>query len=268
LCNGLVTETSEVLLKKLVIPLAAVILTRNEERHIAACIESVAWADRVVVLDDYSDDHTVEIAREMGATVIQHRLHDFGQQRNVALEAVEAEWILFVDADERVTSGLAAEIQQVIPRDDIDGWWIPRHNYIWGAVVLHAGWYPDYQMRLLRRAKARYDPTREVHELVILDGQEGHLDNVLVHYNYDSLRQFRAKQKRYTDYDAKILFDRGVRPKPQNYLLQPLRQFKWRYFDLAGYKAGWRGLLLSLLMAYYNFSMYLRLRRLWQKTGL
>ena len=247
------------------IPLAAVILTKNEERHIAACIESVAWAGQVVVFDCYSDDRTVEIARQMGATVIQHPFHDFGQQRNAAIETVEAEWILFVDADERVTPELAVEIRQVIARDDVDGWWIPRHNYIFGAIVRHAGWYPDYQMRLLRRAKARYDPTREVHELVMLDGQEGYLENVFVHYNYDSLRQFSAKQEKYTDYDARILFEQGVRPRPQNYFLQPLRQFKWRYFELSGYKAGWRGLLLSLLMAYYNLAMYLRLRELWRK---
>lgn len=248
------------------IHLAAVILTKNEERHIAECIDSAAWADQVVVFDSYSDDRTVAIARDMGAVVMQHPFHDYGQQRDAALEAVEAEWILFVDADERVTPELATEIRQVIMRDDVDGWWIPRHNYILGAIVRHAGWYPDYQMRLLRRAKARYDPTREVHELVVLDGQEGHLENVLIHYNYDSLRQFSAKQEKYTDYDAKILFDQGVRPKLQNYILQPLRQFRWRYFELAGYKAGWRGLLLSLLMAYYNFLMYLRLRELWQES--
>jgi (heptosyl)LPS beta-1,4-glucosyltransferase len=246
------------------IPLAAVILTINEERHITACIESVAWADEVIVFDSYSDDRTVEIARQMGVTVMQHPFHDFGQQRNAALDAIEAEWILFVDGDERATPELAVEIRQAITRDDVDGWWIPRHNYIFGAIVPHAGWYPDYQMRLLRRAKARYDPTREVHELVMLDGQEGYLENVLIHYNYDTLRQFIAKQEKYTDYDAKILFDQGVRPRPQNYILQPLRQFKWRYFELTGYEAGWRGLLLSLLMAYYNFSMYLRLRKLWQ----
>jgi len=249
------------------ISLAAVILTKNEERHIAACLESLAWADQMVVFDSYSSDRTLEIAREMGAVVMQHPFHDYGQQRNAALEAVEAEWILFVDADERATPELAVEARQAIARADVDGWWIPRHNYIWGAIVRHAGWYPDYQMRLLRRSKARYDPTREVHELVMLDGQEGYLENVLIHYNYDSMNQFIAKQEKYTAYDAQILFEQGMRPKVQNYVLQPLRQFKWRYFELGGYKAGWRGLLLSLLMAYYNFSMYLRLRKLWQKNA-
>lgn len=248
------------------VPLAAVILTKNEEYHIADCIKSVAWADQVIVFDSFSDDRTVEMARQMGALVVQHPFHDYGQQRNAALEAVEAAWVLFVDADERVTPELAAEIRQAMARDDVDGWWIPRHNYIFGAVVLHAGWYPDYQMRLLRRVKARYDSTREVHELVMLDGQDGYLENVLIHHNYDSLRQFSAKQEKYTAYDAKILFDQGVRPKPQNYFLQPLRQFKWRYLELKGYRAGWRGLLLSLLMAYYNFLMYLRLRGLWQRA--
>ncbi|MFZ5916564.1 MAG: glycosyltransferase family 2 protein [Chloroflexota bacterium] len=246
------------------IRLAAVILTKNEERHIGDCIQSAAWADQVVVLDSYSTDRTIEIARQMGATVIQHPFHDYGQQRNVALDTVKAEWILFVDADERVTPELAAEIRQVLQRDDVDGWWVPRHNFIFGAIVQHAGWYPDYQMRLLRRAQARYDPARQVHELVVLDGPEGYLQNVLIHYNYDSIRQFRTRQEKYTAFDARILFEQGVRPQVRNFILQPLRQFKWRYLELGGYKAGWRGLLLSLLMAYYNLKMYLRLRAMWQ----
>ena len=244
--------------------LCAVILTKNEEDNIAACIESVRWADEVVVFDSLSEDRTCEIAREMGARVIQHPFRGYGSQRNAALQAVDAEWVFFVDADERATPELAAEIRQVIQDDSRDGWWVPRHNYIWGAIVRHAGWYPDYQLRLLRREKARYDPEREVHELVILDGEAGYLQNPLIHYNYDTIGEFLARQSRYTDFDARILFRKGIRPKPWNYILQPLRQFRWRYFELQGYKAGWRGLLLSLLMAYYTFVMYVQLRRLWK----
>ncbi len=244
--------------------LTAIILTKNEEKNIADCIASVQWADEVVVFDSFSQDRTAEIAREAGATVFQHPFRNFARQRNAALDAVDSDWVFFVDADERATPELATETRRVIQDESQSGWWVPRHNYIFGRVIRHAGWYPDYQLRLLRHGKARYDPQREVHEIVILDGEEGYLENPLIHYNYDTLAQFVERQNRYTDYEASILFDQDVRPRPHNFILQPLREFRRRYVSLEGYKDGFHGLLLSLLMAYYTLVMYLRLRRLWQ----
>ena len=247
--------------------LTAIILTKNEEKNIADCIASVLWADEVVVFDSFSQDGTVEIAREAGATVLKHPFHDFAQQRNAALDAVDCDWVFFVDADERATPELAVEVRRVIQDESPSGWWVPRHNYILGRVIRHAGWYPDYQLRLLRQGHARYDPQREVHEIVILAGEEGYLANPLIHYNYDTLAQFVERQNRYTDYEARILFDQGLRPRPHNFILQPLREFRRRYVSLKGYRDGFQGLLLSLLMAYYTLVMYLRLRRLWQSKS-
>ena len=244
--------------------LSVIILTKNEEKHIADCIASVLWADEVVVFDCLSQDGTVEIAQELGATVFQHSFHDFAQQRNAALDAVDCDWVFFVDADERATPELAAEVRHVIQDESRSGWWVPRHNRTFGRVIRHAGWYPDYQLRLLRHGQARYDPKREVHEIVILDGEDGCLENPLIHYNYDTPAQFVERQNRYTDYEARILFEQGVPPKPHNFILQPLREFRRRYISLEGYKDGFHGLLLSLLMAFYTLVMYLRLRQLWQ----
>jgi (heptosyl)LPS beta-1,4-glucosyltransferase len=244
--------------------LSVIILTKNEEKNIADCIASLQWADEVVVFDSFSHDRTVEIAQDAGAAVLQHAFQNFAQQRNAALEAVNSDWVFFVDADERATPELATEVRRVIQDDSRSGWWVPRHNYIFGRVIRHAGWYPDYQLRLLRHGQAYYDPQREVHELVILDGEEGHLENPLIHYNYATLDQFIDRQNRYTDYEAKILFDQGIRPKPRNFILQPLREFRRRYVSLEGYKDGFHGLLLSLLTAYYTLAMYLRLRRMWR----
>ena len=148
---------------------------------------------------------------------------------------------------------------------DLDGWWVPRRNYIFGKWIRHAGWYPDYQLRLLRRERARYDERREVHELVNLDGEADHLRSPLIHYNYDTVQEFREKQGRYTDYEVRMLLDSGKRARPWNFVLQPLRQFRWRYILLDGYRDGWRGLLLSLLMAYYELVRYWRLWHL-QRT--
>ena len=245
------------------VEIVAVILTLNEERHIRYCIRSVQWCDAVVVWDSFSTDRTCEVARECGALVVHHPFRGYGNQRQAAMDAIAARWLFFIDADERATPELAAEVREVIAtRPDVVGWWVPRHNYIFGRLVKHAGWYPDYQLRLLRPERAHWDPDRQVHELAILDGQDGYLQNVLVHYNYDSLRQFIKKQEKYTDYDAQVLLRKGVRPKPWSPLSMPLRHFKWRFFDLQGYRDGAHGLLLSLLMSYYEGQKYLRLGRL------
>jgi len=244
--------------------LTVIILTKNEEQNIADCIASVLGADEVVVFDSFSQDRTVEFAHHAGATVLQHRFQNFAQQRNAALDAVDSDWVFFVDADERATPELAVEVRRAIQDESRSGWWVPRHNYIFGRVIRHAGWYPDHQLRLLQHGQARYDPQREVHEIVILDGEAGYLENPLIHYNYDTLAQFIERQNRYTDYEASILFDQGVHPKPHNFILQPLREFRRRYISLQGYKDGFHGLLLSLLMAYYTLVMYVRLRRLWR----
>ncbi len=245
--------------------LVAIILTKNEARNVTDCVGSLSWADEVVVFDQFSQDETVELARAAGARVLQHPFENFAQQRNAALDAVETDWVFFVDADERGTSALGEETRRVIIKPDVNGWWVPRHNYIFGRLTLGSGWYPDYQMRLLRHGYAHYDPAREVHELVVLEGAEDYLENPLIHYNYDTLGQFHAKQDFYTDYEAQILYKAGVRPKLRNYFLQPARHFFWRFFTLKGYRDGLHGLRLGLLLAYYNWQLYRRLGKLWQE---
>ena len=240
--------------------LKAVILTFNEARHIQACIESVAWADEVVVLDSFSNDATVKLARTSGATVLQRPWQNYAHNRNLALEAVDADWILFVDADERATPDLATEARSVIAREQHAGWWIPRHNFIFGHRMRATGWYPDCQLRLLRRDAARYDPQRAVHELVILEGTAGTLTSHLIHYNYETLRQFVEKQRRYLAYDVGVLDDAGVVPRAYTPYSQALRHVWWRFVTLQGWRDTVWGLLLSLLMGYYEMQKYRRLR--------
>ena len=250
--------------------LAAVVLTLNEEENIRACLESLAWADVCVVFDSGSQDCTVAMAKEMGAQVWTRPFDNYAAQRNAALTQVEAQWIFFVDADERATPALAEEVRRVIRDAAYTGWWVPRRNYIIGRLVQGAGWWPDYQLRLLRRGYARYDPQRPVHEVVILQGQAGYLQNPLLHYNYRSWDQFHIKQRRYARYEAEALRQRGVRPRPHHFVLQPWREFRRRFFTLQGYREGWWGLRLSLWLAYYyGFRPYMELNRLMraQKLG-
>ncbi len=248
--------------------LFAIILTYNEQKHIQACIESLRFADAIMVFDSLSTDDTANLARSAGAEIQQRKFDDYAGQRNAALKSVEgrADWVLFVDADERVTPELASEVQNAIQNPDFVAWRVPRFNYIFGKLTKGAGWYPDYQTRLLKVGKAQYDPDRKVHELVVLDGVEGTLREHFIHLNYETVQQFRTKQRRYSDYDASILYQQGIRPKPQNYILQPLRQFWWRFITLHGYQDGWHGLHLSLLMGWYELRKYRVLRKLWQSN--
>ncbi|GAB4571856.1 MAG: glycosyltransferase family 2 protein [Anaerolineae bacterium] len=250
--------------------LASIILCHNELEHLKPCIETVGFADETVVFVDANSpvrDEVGRIAEEGGARAVYRPFDDYASHRNAALEAVQTEWVLFVDVDERVTPELAAEVQAVIANPQAVGYGIPRHNYIFGKLTRHTGWYPDYQTRLLRRRFARYDPARPVHEVVILDGPAGYLQHAMIHYNYRDLAHFVAKQRRYAAIDAGILFEEGIRPRPHNFVLQPLRQFRWRFITLEGYKDGLHGLRLSLLMAWYEWLKYRRLRALWREKA-
>lgn len=233
------------------VQLAAIILTKNAANHITDCIATLGFADRIVVSDSFSDDGTVDLARAAGAEVIQRPFDNFAGQRNAAMNAVDAEWILFVDADERIPADLAAEIQQVIAERDEVGWWAPRHNFIAGQRAHHGGFYPDYQLRLMRRDRARYDPARPVHEVVLLDGRAGKLTHEMIHYNYDDWTQFHAKQRRYALLESNILRQRGIKPWPHKFIRQPLREFWRRYVSLQGYRDGWLGLKLAALLGFY-----------------
>ena len=243
--------------------LAAIVLTRNEERHLPDCLASLAWAPELIVFDSFSTDRTVALARAAGAQVVQRVFDSYAGQRQAALAATVAEWVLFVDADERATPELAVEIGHALAHPE-PGWWIPRDNYLFGRLTRHAGWYPDYQLRLLRRVLAHYDPARPVHELVLLDSPTpaGRLEHALIHLNYETVTEFINKQRAYARYDAGRLWASGARARPHNFVLQPWRQFYWRWITLGGWRDGGHGLRLSLLMAYFEWQKYSELARM------
>lgn len=240
--------------------LTAIILTLNEADHIVDCIESLRWTERILVFDSFSQDETITRARDAGAEISQSRFENYAQQRNAALNTVETDWVFFVDADERGTVELADEIRQVIQHRSEVGWYVPRHNYIFGRLTKGAGWYPDYQLRLFRHGRVTYE--RPVHEVARVDGQIGYLTNPLVHFNYRDRPHFHATQQAYTSYDARILHQEGIVPRPHSFVSQPIRQFWWRFVTLDGYRDGLHGLRLSVYMAYYEWVKYRKLREL------
>lgn len=251
------------------------VLTYNEEKNIRACLESVRdFANELIVLDSGSTDRTIDIVRESGARVEYRAFDNYPNQRNAALELARGDWIFFVDADERATPALGHEIRERIAmsqelnssptaarRSPLAGFWVPRRNFIFGKEIRHTGWSPDYQPRVLRKGRARFDPARHVHELVLWDGETGYLREPLIHYNYDTLAQFRAKQIVYTRYEARVWFEEGKRARWRGFIGQPLREFFRRYISLEGWRDGGHGLLLSALMAYYAF---VRQKSLWE----
>lgn len=256
-------------------PLSVAVPARDEERYLAGCLESIqGLADEVlVVLDPQTRDRTAEIARSMGARVEEVPFVSFADLRNRALDLCHYPWVFFLDADERVTPELRQEIASLIrgapPAGDpeaVVGYWVPRQNFFFGRPVRHAGWYPDYQLRLLWKDRARYPEAQRVHEVVELQGRAAHLSAHLLHYNVDRLDEFQAKQRRYARLEAESLLAKGIRARPRSLLGQPLREFWRRYVRLQGYRDGWLGLYLCAAMAYYAGLTYRHLLRM-QRVG-
>lgn len=253
--------------------LSVVVIAYNEAKHIGPCLESARLvADEMVLVDSYSRDGTAEIARKAGAIVCQHTFRDFADLRGAALEAANGDWVFFLDADERVDERVADEVRSEIARSDADPngpvlFWIPRRNYLFGKLIRHTGWSPDFQPRVMRKARVHYDPGRLVHELVIADGPQAYLKELLTHYNYETVAQFRKKQRAYTRLEAKMLYQEGVRPRLRGFVGQPVREFVRRFVLLEGWRDGAYGLLLSGLMGYYAFVRQQMLAEMWRGAG-
>ena len=241
--------------------ISAVVLARNEERHLPDCLATLHWADEVLVLDSGSTDRTITLATQSGARVVTRTFTNFGDQREAALRLATHPWVLFVDADERVTPSLAAEIQAIVAQERAEvGWWIPRRNYFWGQEVRHSGWYPDYQLRLVKTGAARFNVDQHVHEVASLDGDSGYLNYPLLHINYDSWREFWTKQRTYAAHETTKLRAQGIPWKPHSVILQPLRTFRRRYIEWQGWKDGWLGVQLAIAMAWWDGVAYWGLR--------
>lgn len=247
----------------------AAVLARDEADFLEGCLASVGWADELLVLVDAATrDATVEIARHYTERVEVRPFANFPRQRNLALDLASSHWVLFVDADERVPPALAVEIRQALAKgSDAAGFWIPRRNLICGRWVHTAGWWPDRQLRLLRRGAARYDEAEHVHEVARLDGAAGALAEPLLHLNYETLGEFRAKQGRYAGLEARALYERGARGRRRSLLGQPVREFWRRFVELGGYRQGGLGLALSLLMAEARHRTHRELRALSGRSG-
>ncbi len=247
--------------------LSVTVITHNEEDNIAACLESAGFADEIVVLDSGSTDRTVVLARQFTDRVLTVPWEGFGRTKNRALDEARMPWVFVLDADERITESLRQEIEQIVAADGpLDGYRVPRKNHFCGRVVKHLGWYPDYSIRLFRKAKGRFND-REVHESVVINGSVGVLQHPMLHYTYKSVSDFVQRMDRYSTLAAQELLKQGKRPLPGELVWRPVFTFLKLYVLQRGFLAGRDGYSLAFLYSTYNFLKYYKFRELRQSPG-
>jgi glycosyltransferase involved in cell wall biosynthesis len=251
--------------------LLVVIPARDEELHIERCIESARDLGPVFVVDSGSEDRTVELARAAGATVVEHPWEGYAAQKNWALDNLpESDWVLFLDADELLTPEGRKEIEAAIERESPAGYYVARRFVFLGRELKHAWWYPDYQLRLFRRGRGRYEE-RRVHEHVIVDGPVETLREALVHENLKGLAAYVERHNRYSELEADELLapssgrkrgsltgtwsDRRRLVKERVWRRMPFRptlRFLWLYGAKLGFLDGRQGLLFCRMIAMYE----------------
>ena len=243
---------------------SVIIITKNESANIRACIESVRWADEIIVVDSGSSDDTTEICRELGAQVYEHDWPGFGAQKNRALSYATHEWVFSIDADERVVPGLFAEIEKVL--NDPDGhvaFRVPRLSSFCGRFMHHSGWYPDYVTRLFRRGTARFSDDL-VHERLIVDGSVGKLRQPLLHETFRDLEELLTKINQYSTAGATMLHEKKKTASLKKAVGHAAWAFCRTYILRAGFLDGREGLMLAISTAegtYYRYAKLMLLNK-------
>jgi glycosyltransferase involved in cell wall biosynthesis len=237
--------------------LTAIVITKNEAGNIGACLDSLAFCDERIVVDSGSTDATVEIARQKNARVECHEWCGFGQQKNYALSLVTGQWVLSVDADERVTPELATAIRKATTDADAVAWEFPRLSSFCGRQMLHSGWYPDYVLRLFQRGKARFDDVI-VHERVICEGKVKRLRQPLIHNPVLRLEDALSRMDRYSTASAQTIVASGRRVSFVTGIGHGLYSFLRSYVLHAGFLDGAEGFLLAVANAEGSYYRYMK----------
>ena len=243
------------------VDLSVVIITKNEAANIAGAIESVSWTDDIVVVDSDSKDDTVAIARRYTDRVYIRKWEGYGAQKNYATGLAAHDWVLSLDADERVSPELAEEIGGVLRHSPaVQGYRIPRTTRYLGRWIRSTDWYPDHQLRLYDRRVASWN-ARYVHESVTVDGRVGRLRAEVLHYAYDGLSDHLSTINHYTTLAARQMLDDGRRAGPMDLVAHPPLVFLRNYVLQGGFRDGIPGLIVSLMNSYYVF---LKFAKLWE----
>ncbi len=232
----------------------------NSEKTIRATLESVKLADEILVCDSFSTDKTLDIARQYGARIIQHEYKNSATQKNWAIPQCRHDWVLIIDTDETLEDSLKEEIQNKLKENSssFNAYRIPRKNFVYGRWMKYGGLYPDYQIRLFRQDKARYE-TREVHAQMIAEGAIGTLRHHFLHNGFKDMREWFVKTERYTHYEADEIVKQNRNFSWVRLILYPFLIFIQKYFLKLGMLDGYPGFLMAVLDSGYYFMMHARL---------
>lgn len=245
---------------------SAVVIAYNDEPNMRGCLESLTWADELIVVDSFSTDGTAEISREYTDKVFQHEFHGFGRLRNEAIAHAAHQWIFSLDTDERATPEIQEEIRRRLREGpDADAYFVPRRNYFLGRRIKHCGWYPDYrQPQFFRRDRMRYKDDL-VHESFVVQGTIGYFQSHVDQRPFRDIDQYLQKMERYSTLRAKVMQGHGARFRSHQLVTHPLFTFVKMYGLRLGLLDGMPGLILSGLYAYYVFVKYAKLWELQRK---
>jgi glycosyltransferase involved in cell wall biosynthesis len=241
--------------------ISVILITKNEAANIRDCLQSVAWADEIIVVDSGSTDGTLQIAKEMGAQVYAHDWPGFGPQKNRALAYASKDWIFSIDADERVTPALRAELEQAMQSGQADGYFCPRLSQFCGTFIHHSGWHPDYVLRLFKRGRGCFSDSL-VHESIVLQGTSTKLKTSLLHYSYLTMQDVERKVIHYSDAAAQQMMQAGKQTNWARAAISAGWAFMRTYIVRMGVLDGSAGFQIALMNMRTTYLKYRKLAAL------
>ncbi|MBI5465165.1 glycosyltransferase family 2 protein [Candidatus Gottesmanbacteria bacterium] len=250
--------------------ISAIVLAKNEEKNIKECLRTLKWCDEIIIMDDYSDDETIKKCQMSNVKCQIYKRHlneDFAGQRNFGLEKAVGEWVLFVDADERISAALTAEIQcqmSNVKCQIYEGYYFRRQDFLFGKWLSHGETGNIKLLRLAKKEAGRW--VRPVHEIWEVRGKIGELKNSLLHYPHQTIKEFLENINFYTTLNARVFFNQGIKSSWWQIVAYPVAKFGKNYFFQCGFLDGMAGLLQAIFMSFHSFLTRAKLWLLWQKN--
>lgn len=242
--------------------ISLVVNTRNEESHIANCLNSAtSYVDEIVIVDMESTDRTVQIAKEFTSRIFQHPNVGYVEPaRNFAIQKARHEWILLLDADEIIPPSLGQMLKKLITDPTYNYYRLPRRNHVFGRWLMHSGWWPDYKIRLFQKDAVKW--SNEIHSIPVTIGRGRDLEaeetEAIQHLHYDTISQFLIRMDRYTSIEAQARANNDEKFEWKNIIVAPTQEFLRRFFAWQGYRDGLHGLILAILQAISMFVVELK----------
>lgn len=245
------------------IPISVAIVTKDEEENIQNALESVKDFEDIIVVDAFSNDRTVEVSKKYTDRVYQHKWQGYSKQKQLAVDYAKKNWVMILDADERVTPELKAEIIEKMANNSFNGFYVPRKNFFLGKWIRHTGWWPDYTLRIFKK-DASYVELREVHEKVIVNGAVGYMKKPIEHFTYKTISSYMEKMENYSSLSANELSHKNVSYLTFLMWVNPFWVFVKMFILRQGFRDGMRGFILSVLYSLYTFLKY---TKVWEKRS-